>query len=111
MVDLNFGIGTPESLCRSGRRRPLLATLPFDRSRACVEHHLLDHARYGCRSNATSMRPYSAATRRSRAYVISASSATGTIGVKSRCAIHSGLLNLVMWFETAHKVRYTILRG
>ena len=35
----------------------------------------------------------------------SASSATGSIGVKSRCAIHSGRVNLVMWLEQAHSVR------
>ena len=28
-----------------------------------------------------------------------------SIGVKSRCAMNSGRLNLVMWFETAHSVR------
>ena len=48
---------------------------------------------------------YSAATRCARAYCSSASSATGTIGVKSRCAIHSSRVNLVMWLEHAHSVR------
>ena len=48
---------------------------------------------------------YSAATRCARAYSNSASSATGTIGVKSRCAIHSARVNLVMWLEQAHSVR------
>ena len=28
-----------------------------------------------------------------------------TIGVKSRCAIHSGRVGLRMWLETAHSVR------
>jgi hypothetical protein len=37
-----------------------------------------------------------AATRRACAYSISASSSAGMIGVKSRCAIQSGRVNLVM---------------
>ncbi len=48
---------------------------------------------------------YSAATRCARAYSSNASSATGTIGAKSRCAIHSARVNLVMWLEQAHSVR------
>ena len=48
---------------------------------------------------------YSAATFCARAYSNSASSATGTIGAKSRCAIHSARVNLVMWLEQAHSVR------
>src|SRR5262249_40370284 len=47
---------------------------------------------------------YSAATRCARAYSASASSATGAIGVKSRCAIHSARVNLVMWLEQAQNV-------
>jgi hypothetical protein len=31
--------------------------------------------------------------------------ANGLIGVKSRCAIHSGRVNFVMWLETAQSVR------
>ena len=31
--------------------------------------------------------------------------ATGTSGAKSRCAIHSSRVNLVMWLEQAHSVR------
>src|SRR5262249_12218592 len=58
-----------------------------------------------------SFRRHSAATRWARACATRASSSTGTIGAKSRCAIHSGRVNLVMWLETAHSVRYTILRG
>src|ERR1044072_4007278 len=54
---------------------------------------------------------YSAAMRCARAYATRASSSTGTIGAKSRCAIQSSRVNLVMWLETAHRVRYTILRG
>src|SRR5688572_14396956 len=54
---------------------------------------------------------YSAAIRWARAYSTSASSATGSIGVKSRCAIHSARVNLVMWLEQAQNVTYTILRG
>src|SRR5262249_27867110 len=56
-------------------------------------------------------RRHSAATRCARAWAMRASSSTGTIGAKSRCAIHSGRVNLVMWLETAQSVRYTILRG
>src|SRR3984893_1768295 len=56
-------------------------------------------------------RRHSAATRWARAWAMRASSSTGTIGVKSRCAIHSARVNLVMWLETAQSVRYTILRG
>ena len=48
---------------------------------------------------------HSAATRCARAYSTSASSPTCSIGVKSRCAMNSGRLNLVMWLETAHSVR------
>src|SRR5262249_62284359 len=56
-------------------------------------------------------RRHSAATRWARAWAMRASSSTGTIGAKSRCAIHSGRVTLVMWLETAQSVRYTILRG
>ena len=48
---------------------------------------------------------YSAAMRCARAYATRASSSTGTIGAKSRCAIHSSRVNLVMWLETAHSER------
>ena len=40
-----------------------------------------------------------------RAKVESALSATGSIGAKSRCAIHSGRVGVRMSFETAHSVR------
>ena len=51
--------------------------------------------------------PYSAAALcwRLRAYCVSASSGTGSIGVKSVWAIHSGRVGLRMWFETAFSVR------
>jgi hypothetical protein len=48
---------------------------------------------------------YSAAIRWARACSASALSSTGTMGAKSRWAIHSGRVNFVMWFETAHSVR------
>src|SRR5262245_50704207 len=54
---------------------------------------------------------YSAACRYLRANSRRASSAHGSMGVKLRWAMNSGRLNLVMWLETAHSVRYTILRG
>jgi hypothetical protein len=54
---------------------------------------------------------YSAACRYLRANSRRASSAQASIGAKLRWAINSGRLNLVMWLETAHSVRYTILRG
>ncbi len=47
---------------------------------------------------------YSAACRRAATRSERQSSASGSIGVKSRCAIHSGRWNLVMWFSTAQKV-------
>src|SRR5262249_51750526 len=64
-----------------------------------------------CARDRREMKNYSAATRCARAYSTRASSSTGTIGAKSRCAIHSGRVKRVMWLETAHRVRYTILRG
>src|SRR4029079_17274258 len=38
------------------------------------------------------------------------SSGRHSIGVKSRCAMYSGRLKRRMWFDTAHRLRYTLTR-
>ena len=34
----------------------------------------------------------------------------GLIGAKSRCAMYSGRLKRRMWFDTAHRLKYTLTR-
>jgi hypothetical protein len=66
-------------------------------------HCNIDHSNL-LRFRERSVKFHSAAARCARASSSRASSLTGAIGAKSRCAIHSARVNLVMWLEQAQSV-------